>query len=305
MNIVNKILITAFICVCPQLSLASGSHNHGHQDEEEQEDGVTYIDNNMAKQVGIKTDTAGPKVLHQTISSYGRLTTGPEQIGRVRARFPGVIKSIKVTIGDRVKTGDIVALVESNESLKNYKVRAPISGTVIHQAATVGETIQDQELFTISDYDHLQAELRIFPSQQKKLAIGQWVHIFFEGHQYEATISHLLPVEGNAPYIKAITKLHGSHANLFPGLMIEGRIVISEFETPLAVVNAGLQSMDGEIGVFVEEEGKYSFMPLMLGQADDEYTEVLSGIDSGANYVVVNSYLIKADIEKSEAEHNH
>ena len=323
-KIANLILILAFIYAFPQFTLGSESNNHEHQDDHDQkhendeghddddhghdektEEGVTFIDDDMAKQVDIKTDKAGPRSLHQTISSFGRLATGPEQMGRVRARFPGVIKSIKVTIGDQVKAGDIVALIESNESLRNYKVRAPISGTVIQQAANVGESVQDQVLFTISNYDLLLAELRIFPSQQKNLVIGQLVHILFEDKRYDATISHLLPAESNSPYIIALTKLHGPHNNLLPGLMIEGRIVVGEFKSPLTVANSGLQTIGNQIGVFIKEEDKYTFTPLVLGRTDDEFTEVLSGMDSGAEYVSLNSYLIKADIEKSEAEHEH
>jgi cobalt-zinc-cadmium efflux system membrane fusion protein len=44
---------------------------------------------------------------------------------------------------------------------------------------------------------------------------------------------------------------------------------------------------------------------LDLGRMDSEHAEVLSGLDAGATYVTGNSYLIKADIEKSGASHDH
>jgi cobalt-zinc-cadmium efflux system membrane fusion protein len=44
---------------------------------------------------------------------------------------------------------------------------------------------------------------------------------------------------------------------------------------------------------------------LELGRQDDTMAEVLGGIEPGANYVSGNSYLIKADIEKSGASHDH
>jgi len=54
--------------------------------------------------------------------------------------------------------------------------------------------------------------------------------------------------------------------------------------------------------VFVKEGEAYEFAPLVLGKSDDNFIEVVSGLEHGAEYVSENSYLIKADILKSEAE---
>jgi cobalt-zinc-cadmium efflux system membrane fusion protein len=44
---------------------------------------------------------------------------------------------------------------------------------------------------------------------------------------------------------------------------------------------------------------------LDIGRRTPEWTEILGGIDAGVEYVVGNSFLIKADIEKSGASHDH
>ncbi len=44
---------------------------------------------------------------------------------------------------------------------------------------------------------------------------------------------------------------------------------------------------------------------LELGRQDETWVEVLSGLKPGVQYVAENSYLIKADIEKSGASHEH
>ena len=44
---------------------------------------------------------------------------------------------------------------------------------------------------------------------------------------------------------------------------------------------------------------------LDLGRQDGEWIEVLDGIEIGTRYVTLNSYLVKADIEKSGASHDH
>ena len=57
--------------------------------------------------------------------------------------------------------------------------------------------------------------------------------------------------------------------------------------------------------MFIQRGELYEFHPLTLGRSDGRFTEVLDGLSYGDRYVVENSYLIKADIEKSGAEHEH
>jgi cobalt-zinc-cadmium efflux system membrane fusion protein len=286
------------------------NHNEGHDDnannkDVHNEENTTTINDSMAKNVGITTAVAGTQSLHQTITTFGRLVTGPEQTSHVRARFPGVIKSVNVSIGDTVKTGALLAVIESNESLKKYEVRAPITGTITQRHANTGEMTQNQVLFSIADFDTLWAELRVYPSQNNSLKVNQAVHIITGAQELKSAISHIIPTVDDPPYLIARAKIDGSGSRLFPGLMIEGRVLISQFETPIAVKNDGLQTMENEIGVFIKNNNEYIFTPLVIGRADDEFTEVLSGIAKGIQYVTENSYLVKADIEKSEAEHEH
>jgi cobalt-zinc-cadmium efflux system membrane fusion protein len=56
---------------------------------------------------------------------------------------------------------------------------------------------------------------------------------------------------------------------------------------------------------FVNVGDVYEFRPLELGRSDAERVEVLGGLQAGDRYVSTNSYLIKADIEKSGASHDH
>jgi cobalt-zinc-cadmium efflux system membrane fusion protein len=284
-----------------------GSH---HDDGEEDEHGhgeenSTEINDAMAQKVGIEIAQTGSQTLHQTFTTYGRLTTAPESASHVRARFPGIVRSVAFNIGDQVKEGDLLAVIESNESLKRYDVRAPIGGTIIQRHANKGEMTQEQVLFSIASFESLWADLRIFSTQQQSINIGQPIHVTAGEKRIDSRISHMLPAEEDSPYLIVRAKINNTKNNWFPGLMVEGKIVINEFETPIAVKNSALQTMGGRTGIFVKEHDDYRFTPLVLGRSDDEFTEVLSGVQGSTQYVIANSYLIKADIEKSEAEHEH
>ncbi len=276
-----------------------GEDEHGHGDENS-----SRIDSDMAQQVGIVTASAGSQELHQTITIYGNLVSGPEQLSHVRARFEGLVKSVQVTIGDTVKTGDVLAEIESNESLKVYKIRSPISGRVVQRHANSGEVTKDQILFSIANFDTVWAELRVYPAQQSSVAEGQSVHVLTTNGRVESRVKHVVP-SMDSPYQLARVKLDNSKHALSPGLMVEAQLEIGRFSVSLAVAKDAVQNLGERQGVFVKHGDEYTFTPLVLGRADDHFYEVIDGLEGSSEYVSQNSYLIKADIEKSEAEHEH
>lgn len=277
-------------------------HHHG---DEHHHDESSTIPAALAKQVGIKTSSAGPVTLHHQTISYGTLTTAPEQLSHVRARFAGVIYSVKANIGDYVQQGDVLAEIESNESLKRYAILAPISGTIIQRHANAGEMTGDQELFSIARYDTLWAELKVFPAQKQKIKAGQEVHIVLANTTIAATINHLVPAGDNKPYVFARAEVSNTLGDLSPGVLVEGRITTETHTVNLAVANEAIQTLPDGTGVFVQQGDSYTFKPLQLGKTDGRFTEVLAGLHAGEHYVSQNSFLIKADILKAGAEHVH
>ena len=278
-------------------------HEEAEGDEHENEN-KTRISKEMANKVGIETAVATQKVLRQTITSYGTLSTGAEQLSHMRARFSGLITAVNASIGDMVRRGDLLAEVESNESLKTYKVKAPISGTVVQRHANTGEVTKDQVLFSIANFDTLWAEFRIYPAQREKVSAGKRVEITSGDRLIEGEISHIIPAL-DKPYQLARVKIDNRQLGLSPGLLVEGRVVFGDLAVPLAIEKGGIQNVGSQAGVFIQEGDSYQFTPLRLGRSDDRYVEVLGGLQNGQRYVNRNSYLIKADIEKSEAEHDH
>lgn len=302
------IFFTTIAALASMPAYSAGDHPTEKHEEatehKETEKNVSRIEPDMALQLGIVTSTTAPQQLEQSIPLYGSLISGPEQISHVRARFEGLIKSVAVTIGDRVKTGDLLAEVESNDSLKVYRIRAPISGRIMQRHANTGEFTQDQVLFSIANLDTLWAELRVFPSRQSSVREGQAVRILDRDNRIDANIDHVVP-SLDTPYQLARIKLKNTDQTLVPGLMVEAHIVTGQFPANLAVSRNAIQEIEGRQGVFIKDGETYSFTPLVLGRQDDAFVEILEGLAEGQEYVSDNSYLLKADLEKSEAEHDH
>lgn len=275
-------------------------------------EGRTTIRAEIAEDAGIKTEIAGPATIADTLVLNGRIVPNAERVRAVSARFPGPIKTVVASIGDRVYAGQTLATVESNESLQQYAVTAPIAGVVMERHANPGETAGAEPLFVIADYTQVWAELSLFPRDLARVRAGQSVKVkAVDGElQADAKIARVAPAEGllagaGAGVYVARAVLDNAERSWAPGIFVNGHVRIGDAKVPLAVKRSGLQAFRDFTVVFERIGEAYEVRMLELGRQDDMSVEILGGIQPGARYVAENSYLIKADIEKSGASHDH
>jgi len=259
----------------------------------------------LARNAGIKNASVNAGEIKQTITLYGTSVLEPNALSHIRARFPGMITQLKASIGDTVIAGEIVAEIESNDSLQPYSITSPISGVVTTRNANPGEMANEQVLLTVTNLDQLWVELRLFPSQTQNVFVGQAVTIFSENRQAQSVIKHLLPIDSDQPFIVARAPLVNAQKLWSPGLLLSASVIINQVQVSLAVDNNAIHVIEGKTVVFVKNKGGYQAHPLVLGRSDSQFTEVVSGLQLGEQYAVENSYLLKADLGKSSASHDH
>ncbi|MEW6166363.1 MAG: efflux RND transporter periplasmic adaptor subunit [Pseudomonadota bacterium] len=275
-------------------------------------EGRTTIPEQIAREAGVGTEIAGPAVIADTLLLNGRVLPNEERISRLAARYPGVIRSVTKSVGDAVAAGEPLAVIESNDSLQRYTLAAPIDGVVIERHGNPGETTGDEPLFVIADYASLWVDLSLFARDLARTAVGQAVRLrTVDGAlETEGRIRRIAPAEGDAHgapsgVYTARVVLDNAGRRWMPGLFVRGSVQIGETRVPLAVRRSGLQTFRDFTVVFEQIGETYEVRMLELGRQDETWAEVLGGIDAGARYVAENSYLIKADIEKSGASHDH
>ncbi len=276
-----------------------------HRWQWESYEGRVQIAAGIAEEAGVRTAIAGPGILEQLIPLYGRLVTPPHQTARLRARFPGVVTAVNATVGDAVTRGDVLALIESNESLQTYSLRAPLDGVVQSRAVNVGEVTGGEPLFVVMDIRQLWAEFKVFPDQRHSIKTGQDIHIRHGDHRHTSPILSINPGPDEKPYVLARAALPNIDQHAVAGDLVQGAAVIENLELPLLVDKRALQSFRDWTVVFIQVGDIYEIRPLTLGRSNNQFVEVLEGLQTGDRYVVENSYLIKADIEKSAAAHDH
>jgi cobalt-zinc-cadmium efflux system membrane fusion protein len=210
-------------------------------------------------------------------------------------------------VGDTVRAGETLATVESNESLQTYAVTAPIAGVVTQRHAAPGEQTDAESLFEIADYSAVWAELDVFSRDRARLSQGLPVVITTDtGLTASGTIDYLAPVGNRASQsLTARVVLDNADGRWTPGQFVEGRVTIAKTPVALAVPLSALQRFRDFDVVFAQVGETYEVRMLTLGRRDATHVEVLGGLELGTTYVTENSYLIKADIEKSGASHDH
>lgn len=270
-------------------------------------EGRTKIEQKVADAMNIKTAFAGEATLHQTVKVYGRLELPPGSQRHISARFDGLIKQSHVQLGDEVKKGQLLYTIESDESLKTYQIKAPTTALVTALEGYSGEQTQGRRLMTLTQTNVLRAELAVFPKDAQNVKLNSPVTLSTNGIEgtVEGLIADVYPKAKASQAREFWLDIDNSEGQFSPGLFITAKIETGKFQVPLAVKRAGLQSFRDFIVVYAKVGQEYEVRMLTLGRQAGPWAEVLGGLELGTEYVSENSYIIKADIEKSGAAHDH
>jgi membrane fusion protein, heavy metal efflux system len=281
----------------------------GHRWELAAPEMQTTISAQSAKTAGVVAEPAGPATLAETISVYGQVKLNANKIARVTPRFAGVVREARKSLGDAVAAGEVVAVVEANQTLTTFEVKAPIAGIIVDRATTAGEAAAEgATLYTIADLADVWIDLNIQQRDQARVKVGQPVTILADDGGKEATgklawLSPLGSVESQT--LSARVVMPNSEGRWRPGLFVKAAITVDEVPVPVAVKESGLHTLFSFTVVFSQHGELYQARPLELGRRSGGYVEVLKGLKAGELYVTENSFLIKADIGKSGATHDH
>lgn len=286
------------------------SDSHEHADEASEEHGEeAQISEKAIEDSGIKLMEASAGIIDQTLFLTGRITLNQNRTASVKARFPGVVKEVSKAQGELVKAGDILASIESNESLQVYVVKAPIDGVVLSRSINIGDTAGEAAMFTIADMNELWVEFHVFSQDADLVKSGIPVNVSSSECEktQSTTIQSLLPMtEASSQTLLARATIKNLDSHWLPGMSVRGDVVVQSRDVPLAIKTSALQQMEGQTVVFVKEvDGAFKARPVKTGLQSKNWTEITDGLKSGETYVSEGSFVVKADIGKAGAEHAH
>ena len=186
-----------------------------------------------------------------------------------------------------------IALENQNDTLEEYTITSPISGTVVDKAYKAGDTLEaGKTLCTIYDLSYLSVTLYIDELDISKLQVGQEVSITadaVEGETFAGTVTNISimgsTTGGTTTY--PVTVRIDDTGDLLPGMNVDCTITTASV-TDVLRIPAGAVSRGNRVLVYGEDNGGdetipegYGWREITIGESDGDYVEVLSGLSEG------------------------
>jgi cobalt-zinc-cadmium efflux system membrane fusion protein len=90
-----------------------------------------------------------------------------------------------------------------------------------------------------------------------------------------------------------------------PGLFVAATVELEEMTVPVAVPDEAVQTIAGRSVVFVAEGDAFIPRPVVAGRTDGDWVEIVSGLRAGESCVIRNSFILKSELGKGAAGHDH
>ena len=149
------------------------AHQDTHGGHEETEGRVELPKETQAAS-GIQVAPASSRSIRATLDLPGEIVPNADRLAHIVPRFPGVAREVRKRLGDAVREGEVLAVIEGNQSLSTYEVRSLISGTVIEKHLTLGEFVRDdQDIFVVADLSNIWVNVSIYARDVSRVRRGQ------------------------------------------------------------------------------------------------------------------------------------
>ena len=198
-----------------------------------------------------------------------------------------------------------------------FPVRAPIAGQVVEREVTLGELVgpEREHLLVIADMAKLWVLADVPETYLGDVAVGSRARVLLGSsgdHWCEGVVSFLSPAINPATRsVQVRIEPTDRHPELRPGVFAQAEIetAAAEAREPvLAIPEAAVQTVEGSSAVFVPvegEEGTFARRAVTVGAPVGGLVPVFAGLVEGERYVASGSFILKAELGKSGAEHAH
>ena len=172
-----------FLLATPQRSALAQEPDHEDHGEEQghDEDGheeLVSLSADEMREFGIVVTPAGSATLTSSVDLPGEIQTNDNMLAHIVPRFPGIVTDVRAQVGDRVAAGQVLAVIESDESLSPYEVKTLIAGTVTAKHITLGEAVsREHAAFDVADLRTVWADITVYQRDVSTVAVGQEVQI--------------------------------------------------------------------------------------------------------------------------------
>lgn len=242
------------------------------------------------KALGLQTVAADLRPVARLLGVNGQVAALPDAQAEVSLRISGVVQAVYVNLGDAVRKGQKLALVQSRavgNPPPTIAVFAPMDGLIDSRGVTVGQSVEpNTTLFQLSERSRMRVVGRVYEEDLRKVRVGQKVYVKLLAYPDEllsGVVSLVGPMlDPDTRTVEVWVLLDNKRGLLKPNLFARADVVLGQNEAALTVPNAAVLEENNEKFVFVDQGGgRFDRVDVTLGAVDDQYSEVLSGVVPG------------------------
>jgi multidrug efflux pump subunit AcrA (membrane-fusion protein) len=217
-----------------------------------------------------------------------------EGVTEVRAPVAGQVRSVRVSVGDRVERGEELARLDVGRG--GRAIEAPVAGVVLERRASVGDDVlpTDPPLFAIFDPVEIELRFELPDESAARVSVGDPVEVTPRGGG--AVLAHGV-VERLAARMEPArigqSELAGSAASVRPGWVtlpphpafplgreLEAVIELAPHDADARVPREAISLRDGRAVVHRPRALFDDAVEVEVGRADARYVEV-EGLEPG------------------------
>lgn len=256
---------------------------------------------------GVRLATATPGEVDIGVDLPGEIRPNADRIAHIAPRFPGLVREVRRYTGDRVRAGDVLAIVES-DNLSAFEVKAALDGTIIDKHVAPGEAAtRDQAAFIIADLSTVWVNATVYQAALPDVRVGQRVVIRSsgDGRETAGAISYITPVVDQATRsATARIVIPNEGGEWRPGLFVTVTI-LRPAPAPVVIPKRAIQRFEGKPVVFVAAGDRFAPRPVTVGRTGRTTAEITAGLEAGERFADDRAFLVKAELGKGEAGHEH
>ncbi len=294
----NFLLLPVLLISCS----SSGPEVAGKEEAHEHSVDRIHLGKEMEEILGMGVYVAGKGVLVERKKYPAEVIRSYKGVATVRARFPGMVLEIGVNPGDRVRRGQVLARIESDESFTVYALRSPISGVVSRIMVSEGVVVdRGVPLMEITAPSKVWVRAMVWPSEVDFVYEGKGV--VFHRHYGDRYVEIPGRIFFVAPYLDSTTRMIPVLVSLRrsdilrPG-MYGDLLVADTHRVNIAIPVSAVHVLEGDTLVFVKEGDGARPRRISTGRSDGEMVEVVSGLEEGDTVFSEHSFLLRAEMEK-------
>lgn len=251
---------------------------------------LVILDEAGVKNLRIKTVEVDEQDFETTVFAIGRIEEIPANRSVLSSRISGRAIRVHAFEGDHVEEGQVLVDVESRQPGNpppTISLKASQSGLIIASHVRVGQPVEPEaELLDISDRSEMWATARIPEKEASTMKLGTEARIVVHALGGEPIVAELtrfgIEADRTAGTVEGIFKIANPDGRLQPGMRAEFSIITGRRSNVMAVPRAAVQGDPAKRVVYVKDfdlPNAFLRFPVILGEQNDQYVEVVSGYD--------------------------